>query len=190
MQVGRNLVRDPTTVEAGVEVLSRSVRFLEEAGARRGLEWLSDDAALLADYIDDLTLARLTYDAKPAMKAMARPSRRSVQDSVMVLLADTAIQPVHRWGLVRASVLGACYNEDELFFGIDGERRHLVDRAIESVADLPHSEEYGDFFRALDWESGDLTGWRAWLGKLLWVLPRVSHCNRLGLLEVDSSEVN
>ena len=124
------------------------------------------------------------------MKAMARPSRRVVEDSVLALLADSAIQPVHRWGLVRAAVLGACYHADELFFGIDGERRDLIDRAVELTVDLPHAEEYGEFFRALEWESSNLPGWRAWVGKLIWVGPRTAHCNRLGLLEVDSAEVN
>jgi hypothetical protein len=180
VRVGRNLLRDPLSAATGLEMLERATGALRVIGARPGFGWLTSDVLALEAFTEDFRTAQRTYGGRPAVKAMAETDEHaSVRDSLVALAADTTVLPVHRRALARASVLGSCFQGNELFFGSGGAREELVEMVFEGTADLPESDAYAVFYRGLTWDAfvyPDSPRLRT-LGSVFWVLPRVLHCD-------------
>ena len=178
--VGRNLVRDPLTAAAGSVVLGKLTALLDSLAPILRRPELTADAASLATYRASLDEALGAFAGMPAIKAMVRPV---VAESLLALAGDRSLQPVYRRGLARAAVLGACYQGTDIFFNVDREREQLLDSVLARVADLPESEANAAFARDLDWRRApELRSWMRVIGAVFWTVPRVSHCESMGLL--------
>ena len=178
--VGGHLLRDPIHGWLGADVVSDGADILHGVGLLTGDRQLLMEAERLSATIgsDDVTRRGPWFGA-----ALMADPREPVG---IEIVADSARPEYVRWWSIAGVVPGFCGSAREILFGVNPERRAVLDRAATLVEDTPRSNEWVAMNqRWLDaWvSSGPTTRQQLprWLVPLPWiglrrVADRIAYC--------------
>jgi tRNA A-37 threonylcarbamoyl transferase component Bud32 len=187
VRVALKLADDPVTLAPALTTLTHAAGSLVALARAENDRALAQSAERLRAYGERLTRAADAFNGATATKAASWVGDID-RAAFLDLVGDRALRPVHRWGLVRAAVEGACYSAMELYFGVDDQREHLVRQSLERVGDLPDAERFGRFLRDFKFGRSPARSWLRAVAPLLWSVRREQSCERAGVLRKAGAE--